>query len=560
MTKRERLTFLFLWFTLGFLPLMLRPLWEPDEARYAEIPREMLAKGDWLTPTLNQVHYFEKPPLQYWLSAISMKLFGLNALAARLPLALAWAMVMWCAWRLAKRLGARDPRWAMFMTATGLLAYVCGQLLTLDALFSACIVLAITAALESVAARMEDRNPLGWTLVAFTALAAGTLTKGPAAIVLAGGVLFFSLFLARKDARLRRAAAWTLLHPAGLVLLGLLTAPWFYFVDKANPGHARFFFIHEHVTRFTTHEHARQGSNNPVLDKFYFIAILAVGLLPWLSASLVGLRRGWAFLRSARGPQSPSAALNRWIVGTLVLAFAWPLFFFSVSGSKLAPYILPVLVPLMAMACAFEREGEELKAVKRMGWELVILGGIFAGAGVGFAKDLAGGAGWVLALGAAFAFYGAWCLRPKGLTTARMMALQGGCMLLLSYVAALAATPGKDVAPLVGLAPRGAQWISAGVYFQGLPLHARTRVTVVAGTGELAYGKDKLPGAEQARWFPEDLGALRDTAVRLAQGDPNRPVWVLIKDRAWKALPEEDRGAFEEMGALPGVLALRLRR
>ena len=89
MTRRERTYLLVLWFFLGLLPLLVRPLWEPDEGRYAEIPREMLATGDWLTPRLNGVLYFEKPPLQYWLSALSMKLFGLNGAAARLPLALA---------------------------------------------------------------------------------------------------------------------------------------------------------------------------------------------------------------------------------------------------------------------------------------------------------------------------------------------------------------------------------------------------------------------------------------------------------------------------------------
>ncbi|MDE3245463.1 MAG: glycosyltransferase family 39 protein, partial [Acidobacteriota bacterium] len=118
MTRRDRTTYLLLWAILGLLPLFMRPLWEPDEGRYAEIPREMLASGDWLTPRLNGVLYFEKPPLQYWLSAISMKLFGLNAAAARLPLALASLILFWCAWRLARRLGARGPIWAVVMVAT----------------------------------------------------------------------------------------------------------------------------------------------------------------------------------------------------------------------------------------------------------------------------------------------------------------------------------------------------------------------------------------------------------------------------------------------------------
>jgi len=171
MTRRERTSLLLLWFFLGFLPLLVRPLWEPDEGRYAEIPREILATGDWLTPRLNGVLYFEKPPLQYWLSALSMKLFGVNGAAARLPLALASGLMIWAAWRLARRLGAREPLWAPFMAATGLLAFLVGQILTLDALFSAFLVAATAAFVEAVARRHEGLASTGWTLLTYALLA-----------------------------------------------------------------------------------------------------------------------------------------------------------------------------------------------------------------------------------------------------------------------------------------------------------------------------------------------------------------------------------------------------
>ncbi|MCE1230125.1 MAG: glycosyltransferase family 39 protein, partial [Firmicutes bacterium] len=186
MTKRERLQFFFIWLGLGLVPLLMRPLWEPDEARYSEIPREMLALGDWLTPKLNFVLYFEKPPLQYWLSAASMKAFGVNVIAPRLPLALATALSMGAAFVLAKRLGARRPIWAAFMTASCLLGFICGQILTLDALFSAFLVSAFALMVEAVAARAEGRPALGFTLGAFFAMALALLTKGLAAPVLLG--------------------------------------------------------------------------------------------------------------------------------------------------------------------------------------------------------------------------------------------------------------------------------------------------------------------------------------------------------------------------------------
>jgi len=212
LTKKERSTLLWIWVFLGLLPLFLRPLWEPDEARYAEIPREMLAAGDWLTPRLNHVLYFEKPPLQYWLSALSMKAFGLNAVAARLPLALATFIGLWCAWKLAQRLGARQAFWAPFMAGTALLGFVCGQILTLDALFSAFQVLALVAGIEAVAARFEGDQGTGWSLLAFGALALAMLTKGLAAPVLVGGVLLCSLPFAWSSPRARPRASASRQH------------------------------------------------------------------------------------------------------------------------------------------------------------------------------------------------------------------------------------------------------------------------------------------------------------------------------------------------------------
>jgi 4-amino-4-deoxy-L-arabinose transferase-like glycosyltransferase len=560
MTRRERSTLLALWFFLGFLPLLVRPLWEPDEGRYAEIPREMLATGDWLTPHLNGVLYFEKPPLQYWLSAISMKLFGLNGAAARLPLALASGLMIWAAWRLAKRLGARDPLWAPFMASTGLLAFLVGQTLTLDALFSAFLVAAIAAFVEAVAQRRGGQPALGWTLTTFALLAGAMLTKGLAEVILTGGILLFSLVFAWKDVDLRRAVLRTALDPLGWLLYLALVVPWFWAVNRVNPGHADFFFIHEHFRRFLTHEHARQGSNNWLLDKLYFVGILAVGLLPWLSATFVGLKRTWIFLKG-RGPQAQDH-LVRWTVGVTALAFLWPLAFFSVSGSKLPPYILPVLVPLAALACVFERQGEEALALRRMGKELVLLGGIFLLAAVLFRKDL-GGFGWMLALGAGFTGLGLWAHRPRSLSGPRLMVALGAALWLLVAAAQISAGPGKTVADLVRQSPPDAQWISYGAYFQTLPFYAgvkrpEVRIVVVAGTGELAYGRDHL-GHEAARWFNEDPTALGTIADRMKADQPDRPVLVLAKADSWKKLNEAERAHWVEVTRNSAAVVARRR-
>ena len=558
MTRKERWHLFTIWLFLGVLPLFLRPLWEPDEARYAEIPREMLALGDWLTPRLNHVLYFEKPPLQYWLSAVSMKLFGFQPFAARLPLALASAISLWCGWRLARRLGARKPVWGAFMAATGLLAYICGQILTLDALFSALQVLSLVAGMEAVAARFDERPATGWTALSFGALALATLTKGLAAPVLVGVTFLVSLAWAWNSPRLRNALLSTLLDPLGWLLFLGVSAPWFYLVNRANPGHASFFFIHEHFARFTSHVHDRQGSKNPLFDKLYFLGFLSLGVLPWLSAAVLGFRRGLGFFGKAGGPLGEQAPLHRWTVGTTLAGCAVPLVFYSLSGSKLPPYILPVIVPLLALACAFEREGEEVAALRRSGWELLGLGLVFLLVCPFLLKDKSE-LGWVLLVGGAFAGLGCWGLRPRGLTGSRWMAGLGSALLLLSLAAARVAGPDKDISALVREAPLNAQWISCGNLYQGIPFLSGHRMAVVAGTGELEFGRDHLSRAERDRWFKEEVSDLTPLAQRMGNEDPARPVWVLADRDAWAHLPVEQKQAWEVVTAIHGKVLARLR-
>jgi len=558
MSKRERLQFFFTWLFLGLVPLFLRPLWEPDEARYSEIPREMLALGDWLTPRLNFVLYFEKPPLQYWLSAVSMKLFGVNAIAPRLPLALATLITMGAAFLLARRLGARRPIWAAFMAASTILGFVSAQILTLDALFSAFLVASFVLAVEAVAARYHGRSSLGWTLAAFLSVALALLTKGLAAPVLLGGIILASLPFAWSDAKLRRIVVGTLFNPFGWLVFLAVSTPWFWLVEKANPGHAQFFFIHEHFARFTSNVHARQGAKNPVADKLYFVGVLLVGLLPWLSTTVVGLKRGGAFVLRRKGPQAEGAALHRWIVAVTLMAFAVPLMFFSLSGSKLTQYILPVLVPLLALACALEREGEEPAALRRHGFELLFLGVAFAFLAP-FLLKTPTGLPWILATGGSFLLLGFWALRPTGLTAERWMAGITVALLLFSLAAKATVEKDKSTAPLIAKAPANAQWISAGYYFQNLPYRTGQRVIIVGGTGELAFGKKALAPAEQEHWFREELHDLLSVAQSLRTQDPSRPVWALIDVDAWPKLAPQERGVWEVVDRSRAALLVRLR-
>jgi hypothetical protein len=304
--------------------------------------------------------------------------------------------------------------------------------------------------------------------------------------------------------------------------------------------------------------HAREGSKNPVLDKLYFVGVLALGLVPWLAAAWTGLRRALGFLRRPAGPKADQAPLHRWTVAAVLLAGLWPLLFYTLSGSKLPPYILPVMVPILALACAFEREGEERRALARCGRELLVLGSLFLLVGPFLLKDKSG-VGWVLAAGAAFVAMGCWALRPRGLTGARWMAGLGAILLLFTVSAEKAAGPGKEEAALVRLAPADAQWISCGNYYQVIPFVSGRRTVVVAGTGELAFGRDHLDPAERDRWFQEDDRTLADVGRRLRSEDPARPVWALVDRDTWRNLPDPVLEAWAVRGRSPACVLVSLK-
>lgn len=136
----------------------------------------------------------------------------------------------------------------------------------------------------------------------------------------------------------------------------------------------------------------------------------------------------------------------------------------------------------------------------------------------------------------------------------------GAVLLLLSLAAAEVAGPGKSVAALVRQAPADAQWISCGNLFQGIPYLTGRRMTVVAGTGELAYGRDHLTPAERDRWFQEEPRALTATGLRLREQDPSRPVWALVDKNSWKDdFNPEQRGPWEVRGKSPACVLVRLK-
>jgi 4-amino-4-deoxy-L-arabinose transferase-like glycosyltransferase len=317
---------------LWFVNLDARRLAHPDEGRYAEIAREMVVTGDWVTPRLNDLKYFEKPPFQYWMTAAAFRVGGINEAMARLWPALAGLLAVAAIGYAGFALGG--PALGAFagLALAGTLWHAgIAQIVTLDSGLAFFLTLALAALL--VAQRDETPPPArrAWMWVVYAAMAGATLSKGLIGIVLPGGALVAYSLVTRDF------ALWRRLHlVSGLALCLALSAPWFVAVARVNPEFLRFFFIHEHFERYLTTGHRRTGA------LWYFVPILVVGVLPWLAVLATGTRRAWR-----------EGTAN-------ALGFSWPRFclvyaaviflFFSASSSKLPAYILPLFAPLALVA------------------------------------------------------------------------------------------------------------------------------------------------------------------------------------------------------------------
>ena len=312
---------------LFFFRLGSYPLSNPDEGRYAEIPREMVASGDYVTPRLNGVVYFEKPPLVYWTTAVCLKLFGPSEWSMRATpalFALAGVLLTYAAGR---RLHGREAGLlAAAVLGTSILWFAIARIMLLDmavsVLMSATLFCFILGVREAPGARRR-----WWFYGLYVSAALATLTKGLIGFLVTGAVMFLWLLIFNQWKRLRP------LHlPSGIALFLLIAAPWHLLAAQANETWAHRYFVYEHWQRFTTPAASRPGAWH------YFIWIVLAGLIPWTgflgSAVRAAVRGGWA---------KKNEHADAWF---FVVWIAFIFLFFSKSHSKLAPYIVPIFPAL----------------------------------------------------------------------------------------------------------------------------------------------------------------------------------------------------------------------
>lgn len=350
------LIFTIVWFGL----LAGRALYDPDEGRYAEIPREMLA-GDNLIPHLNGLIYLEKPPLQYWITALAYRLFGESEGIARLWTGVTGYLSLGLVFLLGRQLWGFDAGLkALTLTAGSVLFVLLGHQLTLDMSMSFLLLGSLACFLLAQTQRefLTPRPWRLWMLGSWVFMAFAVLTKGLIGVLIPGATLVLYGFWQRD-----REIFKFLNIRWGFPLFLLIAAPWFILAARANKEFLQFFFVREHFQRFLTPiEHRTE-------PWWFFVAVLIIGVLPWIAEAVRAL---WRTLKKSSLPRRFDAERVLWVWCVFVMVF------FSLSDSKLIPYILPV-VPALALLCSAPSLGESrLSTVLGSSLSLIAAVGILA--------------------------------------------------------------------------------------------------------------------------------------------------------------------------------------
>lgn len=499
--------------------IQIRPMLDPDEGRYAEIPREMVTTGNWITPRLDGLKYFEKPALQYWATAAIYSVVGLSNWSSRLwTVLLGFACLpMIYAW-VARLYDRRSALASVVLLALSPYFGIVGHLDLLDAGFTFWMCATVFAFTRGQCAPPGSRSERNWVLLSWALAALAILSKGIVVFVLDGGTLILYSILER-DLR-----PWRRMHFAlGIPILLALAAPWFVVVSLRNPDFAPYFFIHEHFQRFLTTEAHR------VEPWWYFLPLLAIGAFPWL------VPLGRASLAAWREPASdfqfkPLKFLLLFSVLTVV--------FFSISDSKLATYILPIFPPLAAFTgvAIVGRPGFLGRTTRAAaGLALFVAGGLLIysrhrnGMIPGQAVDWAIAAA-VASLVAAVASWRRWD-GLTGLGSGEPAAGVGRSLavallfvfvwqaLLCEYTVI---PPSRSAYALVqAVAPQvhpGTTLYSVGQYRQTIPPYLGRKLILVGYAGELHFGEMRQPGLEQAtpEQFVRQWDASRDAIAFFA--------------------------------------------
>jgi 4-amino-4-deoxy-L-arabinose transferase-like glycosyltransferase len=523
---------LFLAFAAILLGLLrARTLVPPDEGRYAEMAREMFTSGDWVTTRLNGIKYFEKPPLQTWMNALTFELFGLGDWQARLWTGLCGLLGVGLTGYAGKRVfGQRIGFYAALVLASSLYWVLCSQVNSVDMSLSAMMTVALCALLV---AQRDDATPSeqrNWMLLCWAGMALSVLAKGLIGLVLPGAVLVLYTLFARDW------NIWARLHLGkGLLLFFLIATPWFVLVGLKNPEQPHFFFVHEHFDRFLLKEHHREAA------WWVFFALLAIGSVPWVGVLVQSLVLGAKPEKRSEEPAAQSAGTSsalRFRPRLLLLVWvAFIILFFTKSNSKLPGYIVPVF-PAVALLANYLDVGTRRSRMLTAGLT-ALLGAALLGF-VPFMLRLARHPGedvlyaayqpWVLAGGLVLLIGGALAMlytrqmqRDLTVMALAIAGFFGTALLLTGFEPIGQVRAGANLLPALraaGAANPATHVYSVGVYEQSLTFYLGRTVTLVDYTDEFSFGLEQEPQlaiptipAFVERWRQEAAAGVKSVAI-----------------------------------------------
>ena len=345
---------------LYILPLGIRPIIIPDESRYAEIPREMIASGDWIVPRLNGLRYFEKPVMGYWLNALSIKLFGENAFAVRFPSAAATGLSAFMVFLLIRRFSGEiaAATLAALIFLTSFIVFGIGTFNILDSMMAVFVTASMTSfffAHDIDSLKKKKKNVYLLLFGVFCGIA--FLTKGFLAFAIpVVAIVPFMIWEGRFKELF--TICWLPIIAAVLVVI-----PWAVMVHFKAPDFWNFFVWNEHIKRFVSSGAQHHESF------WYYVYLFPAAALPWsflFPSAILGLKK-----------TGIKASITRYAI----CWFFFPFLFFSVAKGKILTYILPCFPPfamLMSIGLKkyFETGGRKLFSVAV--WFLALLAMIIA--------------------------------------------------------------------------------------------------------------------------------------------------------------------------------------
>ena len=303
-----------------------------DEPRYAQIAREMLARHDWITPTLNGLPWLEKPALYYWSAMVSYKLFGVSDWAARLPSAVFATAMIAAMYGFVRRFQAGMQLDAALIAASFAAVIGFGRGASTDMPLAATLTLGLLA---WYAWRETGRK--SWLAIFYFMIALGTLAKGPVAPALAGAIIVVFALVQRSETRATRLIAETLWIP-GVLLFFAVALPWYVAVQMKTHQFFQVFILQHNLERFGTNLYRHQQ------PYWYYVPVFLLGVLPWtvyvLAAIVAALRDTSENHGSEPVPHNSIRGARSCCCGLRV-----PLVLFTISRSKLPGYILPSVPP-----------------------------------------------------------------------------------------------------------------------------------------------------------------------------------------------------------------------